>query len=274
MCNILQRWGSPRPSPPDGYADVAADPSAPSSPCTMSTSSSRASSRRSLTTTRLNSDCASSSPSAVRNRASTCSGVSVPATHQPRPEGLAAGRGDEHLKRLGHRLADLPRALDLDLEHHRLAAAQPALELGAQGAVAAPGVRRVLDELAVGDAAIELVGTEKVIVDAVGLPRPRSARRRRHREAQLGHALEQPANERPLADAGRTGDHEDSGHRRRDAVAQRRRSSATSSPRWRSESPPRVLLGEILHWDRILLTLTRPYLGTASSRSNTLAVCR
>src|SRR5271167_1241807 len=45
-----------------------------------------------------------------------------------------------------------------------------------------------------------------------------------------------------------------------------------SSLRWRSDSPPIVLLGEIRQWARILLTFTRPYLGTASSMSKTLAV--
>src|SRR5688572_6971178 len=35
-----------------------------------------------------------------------------------------------------------------------------------------------------------------------------------------------------------------------------------------------VLLGEMRHWVRIRLALTRPYLGTASSRSNTFAVSR
>ena len=48
--------------------------------------------------------------------------------------------------------------------------------------------------------------------------------------------------------------------------------SVTSSPRWRSDRPPSVLLGEIRHWERILLTFTRPYFGTASSRSKTFAV--
>src|SRR3954471_9522524 len=46
----------------------------------------------------------------------------------------------------------------------------------------------------------------------------------------------------------------------------------TSSLRWRSDRPPTVLLGEILHWRRILSTLTRPYFGTASSMSTTFAV--
>src|SRR5215218_9779345 len=46
----------------------------------------------------------------------------------------------------------------------------------------------------------------------------------------------------------------------------------TSSVRCRCERPPIVLLGEIRHWTRTLLTFTRPYFGTASSMSNTLAV--
>src|ERR1700694_5836624 len=45
-----------------------------------------------------------------------------------------------------------------------------------------------------------------------------------------------------------------------------------SSLGWRSERPPMVLLGAIRQWARILFTFTRPYLGTASSMSNTLAV--
>ena len=54
--------------------------------------------------------------------------------------------------------------------------------------------------------------------------------------------------------------------------ARYRRSWPTSSVRWRSERPPIVLLGEIRHCCRILLTFTRPYFGTASSMSKTFAV--
>ena len=41
-----------------------------------------------------------------------------------------------------------------------------------------------------------------------------------------------------------------------------------------AERPPIVLLGEIRQVERILLTFTRPYFGTASRRSKTLAVSR
>ena len=46
----------------------------------------------------------------------------------------------------------------------------------------------------------------------------------------------------------------------------------TSSARWRSDKPPIVFDGEIRHWLRIRFVFTRPYFGTASSMSKTLAV--
>ena len=121
---------------------------------------------------------------------------------------------------------------------------------------------------------LELLGRQEVVVDAVVLARPRLARRGRDRQLELGDALEQTSDQRALPHPGGPGDHEDHGHGVGSVAAQRRRMSATSSRRWRSESPPIVLLGEILHCDRILLTFTRPYFGTASRRSNTFAVSR
>ena len=60
-------------------------------------------------------------------------------------ERLERGRLDEDLRRFGQRLAHLPRALDVDLEHD---SARRALELAAQRAVAVAGVLGVLHELA------------------------------------------------------------------------------------------------------------------------------
>ena len=45
-----------------------------------------------------------------------------------------------------------------------------------------------------------------------------------------------------------------------------------SSVRWRSVRPPKVLLGKTRQLCRILVAFTRPYLGSASSMSNTFAV--
>ena len=95
------------------------------------------------------------------------------AADQARAQRLERGRRDEHLHRLGHRLAHLACALDLDLQHHRHALADAAVELGAQRAVAAAGVVGVLDEVARGDPAVELLGAEEVVVDAVVLARAR-----------------------------------------------------------------------------------------------------
>ena len=66
----------------------------------------------------------------------------------------------------------------------------------------------------------------------------------------------------PILTVGRTG---------RSTLAARR---LISSVRWRWERPPIVFDGEIRHWFRIRLALTRPYLGTARSMSKTLAVNR
>src|SRR5215210_635761 len=207
-------------------------------------------------------------------------GVVRAAAHEPRAQRLARRGRDEHLERLGHRLAHLPGALDLDLEHDRLAGAQPPLELGTQRAVPAAGVGGVLDELARVDAALEIRVVEEVVVDAVLLARPRAARGRRDAEAELRHALAQRPDQGALADARGTGDDEDARHGRDGASAAReaacgyRRKSETSSLRWRCERPPIVLLGEIRHCWRTLLTFTRPYFGTARSMSKTLAVWR
>jgi hypothetical protein len=68
--------------------------------------------------------------------------------------------------------------LYVDLEHDP---ARRALQLGAQRAVAVSGVDGVLDELAGGDPAVEVVLAEEVIVDPVDLARTRVARGRRDR---------------------------------------------------------------------------------------------
>src|SRR6201999_4161610 len=127
------------------------------------------------------------------------------------------------------------------------------------------GVARVLEEIAVDHAPIEVGVAEEVIVDAVVLTRTRRTRCCRHGQLELGNPLQQCANQRALADPGRAGDHEDAG-------THYRRSMETSSVRWRCERPPIVLEGEIRHSCRTLLTFTRPYLGTASSMSKTFAV--
>jgi len=48
-----------------------------------------------------------------------------PAPDEPRAQRLLGRRRDEDLDRLAHRFANLTRALDLDLEHDRVAAGEP-----------------------------------------------------------------------------------------------------------------------------------------------------
>src|SRR5947208_9417748 len=58
---------------------------------------------------------------------------------------------DEHLDRFRHRHPHLPRALNLDLEHHRPAGREAPLDLRPKGPVAVAAVRGMLEEVAPAD---------------------------------------------------------------------------------------------------------------------------
>ena len=106
----------------------------------------------------------------------------------------------------GQRLADLARALDLDLQHHRLAGRGAPLELGAQRPVAPARVLGVLDERALAQQRIELLVAEERVVDALLLARPRVARGRRDAQPEPGQLIAQQPDQRPLADPRGAGD--------------------------------------------------------------------
>ena len=67
----------------------------------------------------------------------------------------------------------------------------------------------VLEELAGVEPPVELRLGDEVVVDAVDLARPPRARRRRHRQLELGNVPEQPLDQSPLAGARLAGDDED-----------------------------------------------------------------
>jgi hypothetical protein len=136
-------------------------------------------------------------------------GVVRPAADQPVAQVLARRRLDEDLDRAGQRVADLPGALELDLEDDGPTARRVALELLAQRPVAVAGVLGPLDELAGGDPPVELLLGEEPVVLALSLARPRVARGRRDAQRQLGDPLAQQPDQRALADAGGPGDDED-----------------------------------------------------------------
>ena len=123
-------------------------------------------------------------------------GVVGAAALQPPPQVGRIGRRDEDLHRLGHARADLPGALQLDLEHDRGAALVALLDLRAQRSVPVAAVGRVLDEVPASTAAVELVGFEEVVVDAVLLAGPGAPRRRRGRQLELGNELAEGADQR------------------------------------------------------------------------------
>ena len=123
----------------------------------------------------------------------------------------------------------------------------------------------MLDELACRDPPLEVVGAQEVVVDSVGLVRARAAGGGGDGQLQARQSLEQPLDQRSLPDPRGTGDDQDRGYRRK---------KEASSLRCRSDRPPMVLLGEMRQCVRMRFTLTRPYFGTASNRSKTLAVSR
>ena len=84
-------------------------------------------------------------------------------------------------------------ALDLDLEHDRAACLEAALDLPAQRAVAVAAVGGELEEVLLLDPLLELLRGEEVVVAAVYLSLARRPRRRRDRELEVGHALQQLA---------------------------------------------------------------------------------
>ena len=133
-------------------------------------------------------------------------GILGAARRQALAQLLERARRDEDRHRLGNRRAHLPGPLELDLEHHRDAAAPAPLELRPQRAVAVAGVARVLDELAGGEPAVEVLFGEEVVGDPVLLAAAGRAGGRGDRERELGVALAQRSDEGALANPGGAGD--------------------------------------------------------------------
>ncbi len=110
--------------PSDGWKDSARDDHRVTSgdhTTFVKASSSRAtSSTEVLTRVWSNSGSAASSTLAAARRRSITSGGSVPRPVEPAHQLLPGGRGQEHQLGLGHGLADLPRALEVDFQEHRL----------------------------------------------------------------------------------------------------------------------------------------------------------
>ena len=90
---------------------------------------------------------------------------------------------------------------------------EPPLDLGAKRPVAIAAVGGVLEEVVRVRPAVELGAVEEVVVARrLSSPSRGLARRRRDRELELGDALAQLADQRPLADPGRASDDEDLRH--------------------------------------------------------------
>ena len=97
------------------------------------------------------------------------------AADEPAHQLVPARRRQEDQQRLGHRLADLPGALQVDLEQHGSPAARRSSTGAARGAVAVAGELGPLEQLAVRDQLVELVVGRRS-GSARRRPRPGAAR--------------------------------------------------------------------------------------------------
>jgi len=129
-----------------------------------------------------------------------------------------------------------------------------------------PDVHDVLEERALLAEANELLLAQEVVLASVLFSWAERPGRRGDGDLEVRAAVDERADQRAFAGPRRPRDDEEPG-----APAQRR-SSPTSSARWRSLRPPTVFDWLMRHWFRKRAALTRPNFGTAISMSKTLAV--
>lgn len=118
-----------------------------------------------------NSFSAASSTRAASSRRSMTSGGSVPRPVRRRTSSSQLGGSEEHQQRVGHGPADLPGALEVDLQEHRLALGEAFLDGPAGGAVAVPGELGPFEELPFGDEPVETGVVDEEVLHTIGLTR-------------------------------------------------------------------------------------------------------
>src|SRR5690554_338549 len=122
------------------------------------------------------------------------------AAHEPADELVPAGRGEKHEAGVGHGLADLTRALQVDLEDDRLARREPLLDGRPQRAVAVAAVHDgPLEERALLDRPREGFRPDEAVVHPVHLAGARVPRGRRDGQPDMGIARAQVRRHGPLA---------------------------------------------------------------------------
>src|SRR6476646_3883030 len=193
------------------------------------------------------------------------------AADEPAHQLLPARRLQEDEQRLGHGPADLPGALQVDLEQGRPPGVQGFLDGPARRAVlGAPVHHRPLQELPRRAHPLELGVVDEVVVDALDLTGPRVAGGRRHRQPHLREVLTDVCRDGPLAHGGRTGQDDEPalvrGHGGRDQACSNRASSAAI---WLAPRPRTRRLSEMPTSSMIWRARTRPTPGMDSSSAET-----
>jgi hypothetical protein len=119
-------------------------------------------------------------------------------------------RGDEeHLERLGQVLADLERALDLDLEEHRAPTSDGLLHLCTRRPITIARILRPLEKFPCLDHDVECCIVDEPVGDPIDLTGTWRSCRRRDGDLEVAQASEQPCVHGTLAHPGRAGDDDD-----------------------------------------------------------------
>src|SRR5918993_204986 len=197
------------------------------------------------------------------------------ASDEPADELVPGRRLEEDEQRLRHRLADLPGALEVDLQHRRVAGGQRELDGGARCAVASRLVHhRPLEQVALLDHGVELLVGDEPVVDAVLLTRPRWAGGGRDGDPDLGVPAPHVGGHGALAHGCRAGEDDQAGPA--DGVAASGLDHDASGPNSRSSAAtcltPRPRTRRLSAMPRRCITCrarTRPRPGTDWRSSTT-----
>src|SRR6476619_4571595 len=191
-------------------------------------------------------------------------GLGAPA-HEPSDQLLPAGGREEDEEGVGHGLADLAGALEVDLEQGHPPGGQRLLDGPARRAVTGHAVHDGrLEQLPCLHHPLEIGVVDEAVVHTIGLARARCSGGHRDREPHLREVVADVGGDGALADGGRPGEDDEAV---RAAHAWSKRDSRAEI--WFWPSPRTRLLSEMPTSCMIWRARTRPTPGSDSSSAET-----